>query len=387
MLKKFYVRNYKNFKDTLVVDFSKVGGYQFNTECITNNTIGKSIIYGRNATGKTNLGRALMDIKFVISNSPGLRDQEYILNADSEETSAVFHYEFLFNNVEIMYEYSRKLNFNFGKEMLIIDGKKAFELDYDQKKFIACDLNVLGIESLHLDRYMEVLEHDVENVENEENIQFSFARFILNNSPLMPDSPLRMMENFVRGMSFIGVNSQVSTTQFQTKLLSAFTRYIDAADNLMDFQHFLNIMGVDCELNIKELPDGNRELYFNHDKQLPFWKTASSGTRALTNLYCRFIFMNSKVPFVFLDEFDAFFHYEMSENIVNYFKKYCPESQVVMTTHNTNLMTNHIVRPDCVFILSTSGQLTALCDATERELREGHNLEKLYIGGEFEKYE
>ena len=38
-------------------------------------------------------------------------------------------------------------------------------------------------------------------------------------------------------------------------------------------------------------------------------------------------------------------------------------------------------------ILSRKGTLTALCNATQRELREGHNLEKMYISGEFEKYE
>ena len=45
------------------------------------------------------------------------------------------------------------------------------------------------------------------------------------------------------------------------------------------------------------------------------------------------------------------------------------------------------MRPDCLFILSSSGTLTSLCNATQRELREGHNLEKMYISGEFEKYE
>ena len=64
-----------------------------------------------------------------------------------------------------------------------------------------------------------------------------------------------------------------------------------------------------------------------------------------------------------------------------------PECQLIMTSHNTNLMANKIVRPDCLFILSSRGTLTALCDATERELREGHNLEKMYISGEFEKCE
>lgn len=58
-----------------------------------------------------------------------------------------------------------------------------------------------------------------------------------------------------------------------------------------------------------------------------------------------------------------------------------------MTTHNTNLMTNRFMRPDCLFILSGSGSLTALSNATVRELREGHNLEKMYISGEFERYE
>jgi hypothetical protein len=50
-------------------------------------------------------------------------------------------------------------------------------------------------------------------------------------------------------------------------------------------------------------------------------------------------------------------------------------------------MTNRIMRPDCLLILSSRGTLTSLCNATERELREGHNLEKMYISGEFERYE
>lgn len=40
------------------------------------------------------------------------------------------------------------------------------------------------------------------------------------------------------------------------------------------------------------------------------------------------------------------------------------------------------MRPDCYFIL-TKNKLTSFANATNRELREGHNLEKLYMSGEF----
>ena len=58
-------------------------------------------------------------------------------------------------------------------------------------------------------------------------------------------------------------------------------------------------------------------------------------------------------------------------------------TQVILTSHNTNLLSNRIMRPDCFFIMTQNG-LTSFVNATERELREGHNLEKLYMSGEFD---
>lgn len=55
----------------------------------------------------------------------------------------------------------------------------------------------------------------------------------------------------------------------------------------------------------------------------------------------------------------------------------------ILTVSYTALMANRFMRPDCYFIL-TRDRLVSLADATQRELRQGHNLEKLYMSGEFD---
>ena len=56
MLKLFKVSGFKNFRDTLTIDFSDVHDYKFNSECVSNGLLSKMIVYGRNSVGKTNLG-------------------------------------------------------------------------------------------------------------------------------------------------------------------------------------------------------------------------------------------------------------------------------------------------------------------------------------------
>ena len=110
MLKKFTVRNYKNFEKKITIDFSNTAAYQFSTDCIYEGLISKMLIYGRNATGKTNLGRALTDICSTMFKGPRFMNDGVFLNADSDEKSAVFSYEFDFDGKKVFYEYARTLS-------------------------------------------------------------------------------------------------------------------------------------------------------------------------------------------------------------------------------------------------------------------------------------
>ncbi len=383
MLKKFTLKNYKNFKDEISIDFENTAGYQFSTDCITDGTISKMLIYGRNATGKTNLGKALIDICMTMFGVRRYADTGVFLNADSIDETATFSYEFRFENNELIYRYTRFYNQELRNEELRINKKTIFSCDFENNKFDFKNLKYINAETANIDRYLQSV--DIGNEEELQEPKLPFLRWLISNVALNSDSILIKLANYTRRMLMITAGNTMLRTS--RRMNDAFFELLEDSDRLKDLEDFLNEMGIECKLILQKLPDGQRELYFKHEKLVPFYETASSGTLALVDLYRRLIPKNWDPSFIYLDEFDAFYHYEMSEKVINFFKRRYPKCQIIMTSHNTNLMTNRLMRPDCLFILSRAGALTALCNATERELREGHNLEKMYISGEFDKYE
>lgn len=65
MLKRFQVSNFKQF-NSLEWNFSKVRSYDFSRGCLTETSAGNfvktALVFGRNSSGKSNLGLAVFDI-------------------------------------------------------------------------------------------------------------------------------------------------------------------------------------------------------------------------------------------------------------------------------------------------------------------------------------
>lgn len=365
MLVRFEATNYKNFKDPVMIDFGDVGGYQFNADCITGDIISKMLIYGKNGTGKTNLGNALMDI---VRTCAGFwkKDSVSELNADSDCDSAKFEYVFRIDGIEVQYAYSKNTGGSVQSESLYVDSAKIFDFDYANKWFWYGNLELIAAETIVVDRFLEV---------SGETACFSFLHWLFANAVFAADSVMRKLRSYVTGMkSFAGVASVRCCDSMQAM----------KGENLCRFEEFLHAMGVECLLESRELPDGQNALYFKHNRLLPFWETASAGVKKLYDIYSSIVVNMDGASLVWLDDFDAFLHYETSEKLFLYLKENYPECQIIFTTHNTHLMTNRLTRPDCVGILTRDKKLMPLNKAGSRELREGHNLEKLYMSGEFE---
>ena len=90
-------------------------------------------------------------------------------------------------------------------------------------------------------------------------------------------------------------------------------------------------MGIECSLKLVKTIEGHYELFFDYNSPIPFFDTASSGTLSLVVFYRRYIAFMNKPSFIFMDEFDAFFNYEMSEKLVEYLKeKYKKEFEIAL---------------------------------------------------------
>lgn len=380
MITRFSVSNYRSFKNKIMIDFSKVGGYQYNQECLIEDLIGKMLVFGRNAVGKTNLGMAIIDI--ALSPWRIVGEETSFVNADSSAKAALFEYEFKFGTNIVVYRYSKTSGVNILQEDLVVNGEEIFSCHYESSEYSFKGLKIVGAETAMTERFVETHQKSEKEVEAES--KQSFLQWLFNNVGLSSDSVLLEMDSYIKRMKFV---SNISVQGIRPKrMYQGFFERLAEDDKLKNFESFMNAMGVDEKYRIKKLPDGTWELYCVHGRLIPFYENASSGTIALMNLYRRLV-VDKASSFVFLDEFDAFYHYEMANRLLKFFCSHYPHCQIVFTTHNTNLMTNRLIRPDCISILSGDGRLTPLCEATTRELREGHNLEKMYVSGEFEDYE
>lgn len=370
MLTKFAVTNYRGFKEKLEWDLSKPSNYSFNTNAIKNGVIKNGIVYGHNGAGKSNLGLAIFDIANHLSHK--WKKPDYYLNYScglNYQQPVSFEYTFNFGSHTVNYNYSKVASDLKGEiitEQLSIDGKSILSKD-DAYLYISSEFGLTNAA--------------IENLKNSAN-NISIVNYLLGAVPLSKDHPLLKLRDFVENMlffrsldnrEFIGLKeggSNIEEYIIKNNLTEDFAKYL------------LDISGQEFTFAPGE-PGDNTLFCIIGGIRLPFLMVASTGTKNLELQYYWIKEINnasSNASFVFIDEFDAFYHHELSYNILEHL--FTNNNQLFVTTHDTFLLTNDLLRPDCFFIIKDN-KIKAICDMTDKELRFGHNLEKLYRGGTF----
>ncbi len=377
MIRMFAVKNYRNFKDELVLDFTHTHDYKYNDCCIKNGLINKAIVYGKNSVGKSNLGIALYDIFYnAISmfSYRFLKTDEAYKNADAASDELIeFFYSFSLDGDIVDYKYCKTDATTIVSEKFSLNGELIFEYNALKNEYNFSNVSKINAGGVNWNDFIKNMTGDEDSAEDDAE-KPTALRYIIHNTIQFEPSVIYKLSKFIRGMRFANSSLNISKNIIQNK------KYLLEEGELDKFQKFLNLYGVECKLILLDQPDGEKEIYFDHKKPLHFIKTMSSGTAELTRFYLKYM-CGGRPTFIYIDEFDAFYHFELSENIVKLLEEVF-DCQVILTSHNTNLLSNSIMRPDCFMILD-KGKLTPICEATTRELRQGHNLEKLYMNGEF----
>ena len=364
MIKRFSVTNFKNFRDTCTLDLSRIRDYSFNAHLIKNNLVNKALLYGKNGSGKSNLGFALMDVTtHLTDNLRNPANYLFSLNGDCASKTMRFRYEFDFNGKEVVYEYEKNENMVLMEERIYVSDELVFSYDYSSNK---------------MDNHLPELDGLNRQALLTRNMNNSVIKSIYGFSANLPeDSPIRLINEFASGMLWF---RSLGSYEFMgtTNTIENVDQYLASdPEVLKGLQSFLSDCGLSYELHAISDISGKRVYAHFANQDYPFFPIASTGTKSLCLFFYWMDKMKEHLKFLFLDEYDAFYHFNLSQGILRRVNS-DPSFQAILTTHNPYLADNAIMRPDC-YLNIKNGKIRSFADSTNRIIREGNSLERMVL--------
>ena len=132
----------------------------------------------------------------------------------------------------------------------------------------------------------------------------------------------------------------------------------------------------------------DNKMVFLKRKSFPFPNVLineSQGNQVFADLLPHLIRVIENAGMLIVDEFGNSFHNKLAEKIISFFMENAKNSQIFITSHHTNLVSNSVFRPDqinLITFLNTAGSNAKRL--SQFKPREAQNLEKMYLGGMFE---
>ena len=333
MLVKFAVTNYRGFANRIEWDLSKPSNYSFNTFAIKDGIIKNGIVYGPNGSGKSNFAMAIFDITNHLSQKwKKVNYYDNFTYTGKLNFPVKFEYAFKFMDDTLLYTYSKSPDGKLEEEELVVNNKLIF-----------CNKNsVLTLDETEFPMDSAVKANLANNANN-----VSIVNFLLTSYPLAKEHYLLKLQQFVNSMLWF---RSIEKNEFMGLATAPanLDEYIIKNQLTRDFEDFIHrVSGQSFEF--QDPKDDDKELYCVFGLgRIPFDKIASTGTQSLMLLYY-WLKQMANASFVFIDEFDAFYHFRLSYEVCK--TLFALPCQAFTSSHNTYLMTNDLLRPDCNFIL------------------------------------
>jgi len=409
MLLEFTVKNFRSIQEaqTLSMVANKDSLMQ-DTNCFESGLqaipklLRSAVVYGANASGKSNLILAMLMMKDVVINSAvRIREGDKFVNItpflfDQENFDEATEFEITFIDDGVRYQYGFAINkTRILKEWLLVyKARKAqrwFERNYDNqtKKY----------EWYFGPHLLENQKHNLWKESTRINALFLSTAVNLNSEQLRPIYNwfyTKLVIN-ISGTNQSGFNLELlKNAENKEKVI----KFLQAADlNITDIElEYKKFKSVEFKYDFtgsstvsapkEEMPVINfyHKGIKNENVKLPF-EHESHGTKKLA-LYAEPILNVLKEGSVFVvDELEAGLHPKMVQFIINLFHDSdlnTNNAQLIFSTHQTSLLDTKFLRRDQVWFMEKNDKdASVLYPLTDFSPRASENIERGYLQGRF----
>lgn len=412
MLARFAVANFRSFSDrqelSLVASGSDESNGVFEASNQNLSLLRCAAVYGANASGKTNLFRALAFMRAAVVDShrnwaPGgkIPVETFQLDPSWAERPSSFEADLVLDGTRFSYR------FDANSERIVYEALHAFPASRRQTWF---ERDPEKTPRIFFGKFLQGENRTIESL-TRPNSLFLSAAAQNNHEQLKP-----LYGWFAKRLHFVNrVNRQVleamaaeacSRPGAQTFLASALRaadvgiREFSVVDEaLPDEQRELVKRLLDAfgreELKSSELPETVKRLQFRHggaaSTDFPVFgpEQESDGTLAFLGILGQVATAAADGGTLVVDELDASIHPLLSQAIVRLFNDserdiHAPVLQLVFNTHDTSLLDANIFRRDQVwFVEKGADGSSRVYPLTDYRPRKGENLRRGYLMGRY----
>ncbi|MBU3890859.1 ATP/GTP-binding protein [Methylosinus sp. KRF6] len=382
MLLRFSVANFGSIRDEQQLSMiasalkDEPGGLIETPALRSEKILPSAVIYGANASGKSNLVRALAHMKELVRNShrqgePGapIPLKPFLLDPAYATKPSVFSVEFIWNGARYAYRFEALGN-EFTQESLHVWRGGPVTLLFERER-----------QEFKFGRSLRGRNKVIEDLTRPNSLFLSAAA--QNNH-----EELGEVESFFASVIFeLGDRTRVwrVAREFRedepldlraTALLSALDTGIETTRVKVNKTGSL----VDCLLQLGHRTAHGETVY------LDMWDESAGTAQLVSDVKAIFRALDLGAAIV-IDEFGSRVHTRASELILSLFasEETNPKgAQLIVTTHDTNLLNAPALRRDQVwFTEKDEAGATHLYPLTDIETRKGDNLEKGYLQGRY----
>lgn len=364
-LKRFEVENFRGFNGRYVFNL-EAGQYNFNQAVVYNGLVKNALVYGENGSGKTSLGLAMFDVVSHLTDNTPFPSHMItpFANISSGLGKASFLFAFKYGQGELVYSYEKGMTRNLLKETLVVNSRTLVEWEYSENGRHFVDATVLGTLNL-------LLKDD----------KLSVIKYIAKNTLTGQAQEVADLVSFFEKMLWfrnLDRRCYAGIKPGETNIVETMREH----NALPQLEAFLRTHKITYRLDFRE-NNGVFEIVaiFANGQEVNINMIASSGTQTLILYFAWSVMAFNKASLVFIDEFDAFLHFESAAKIIRNLSEHTG-FQSILTTHNVSLLKNDLIRPDCCFVMGPT-KIASFAENSDRTIREAHNIEKMYVNGLF----